>query len=528
MEKIQEAGVRPAGLFRPDQNEQIGKERGRESPFVFQQRHFCFIFATKKKDMAKLYEEGNYVIWDDGGVELPMVKTDWKYTETADTLQIIPIQNKGMMQQKVSIAKSGITSIYSDKAGTTTYASTAEMVTFLRENTGFFFDSSSPISISNSDISFDAFGAIRTSSPFTIFDSKQIFDNEPLFWDDQEISGSGTSSTHSANTASSIMSVSASTAGIRMRQTFMRFNYQPGKSHRILLTFKSFTTSTGIIKGIGYGDDSNGIFFVNDEGTLKMIRRTNVTGTPVDNETAITLSGIDLSKTFLLDIDFQWLGVGRVRAGYIDGGTETYMYSFTGFNNLSEVYMSTPNLPLRSWIENTGSGGADSFGVICSTVISEGGIEDNGIIRAVHNGTTHINANVVGTYYALLGIRLKAAYLGATVKVIAETLLALTNDPFLWEIRFNPTVAGTFTYSDETNSPIQAAKGDSAGSNTVTGGQIIRAGYVTGSSAIHVTASSRRHLGASIAGTRDEFVLCVTPLSANLDIFGSLTYKGLV
>lgn len=88
--------------------------------------------------MAKLYEEGNYVIWDDGGVELPMVKTDWKYTETADTLQIIPIQNKGMMQQKVSIAKSGITSIYSDKAGTATYASTAEMVTFLRENTGFF------------------------------------------------------------------------------------------------------------------------------------------------------------------------------------------------------------------------------------------------------------------------------------------------------------------------------------------------------------------------------------------------------
>ena len=76
----------------------------------------------------------------------------------------------------------------------------------------------------------DAFGRLRTSEPYTIFDSKQIFDNQPLFWDDQEESGSGTTSVHDADAARTRIGVANTTAGKRTRQTFMRFNYQPGKS----------------------------------------------------------------------------------------------------------------------------------------------------------------------------------------------------------------------------------------------------------------------------------------------------------
>ena len=32
--------------------------------------------------------------------------------------------------------------------------------------------------------SVDAFGRFRVSAPDTLFDSKQIFDNQPLFWDE--------------------------------------------------------------------------------------------------------------------------------------------------------------------------------------------------------------------------------------------------------------------------------------------------------------------------------------------------------
>lgn len=35
----------------------------------------------------------------------------------------------------------------------------------------------------------DAFARLRVSNPQTIFDSKQIYDTQPLFWDNQQISG---------------------------------------------------------------------------------------------------------------------------------------------------------------------------------------------------------------------------------------------------------------------------------------------------------------------------------------------------
>lgn len=55
----------------------------------------------------------------------------------------------------------------------------------------------------------DAFGRFRMSSPTTLFDSKQIIDNQPLFWDDQEESGSGTSSTYTKARASSTIAKGA-------------------------------------------------------------------------------------------------------------------------------------------------------------------------------------------------------------------------------------------------------------------------------------------------------------------------------
>ncbi len=47
----------------------------------------------------------------------------------------------------------------------------------------------------------DAFARLRQSSAHTEFDAKALHDNLPLLFDDQEESGSGTSSAHSTDTA---------------------------------------------------------------------------------------------------------------------------------------------------------------------------------------------------------------------------------------------------------------------------------------------------------------------------------------
>ena len=82
----------------------------------------------------------------------------------------------------------------------------------------------------------DAFGRLRVSNPTTIFDSKQIYDNQPLLWDESLESGGGITSSHDPNEAATTIGTTLNTAGQFTRQTFMRFNYQPGKSQSIFMT----------------------------------------------------------------------------------------------------------------------------------------------------------------------------------------------------------------------------------------------------------------------------------------------------
>lgn len=382
----------------------------------------------------------------------------------------------------------------------------------------------------------DAFGRLRVSNPVTLFDSKQIFDNLPLFWDDQEVSGSGTSSTYSQAMASTTMGVSATTTGKRVRQTFMCFNYQPGKSQLIFTTgvLDKSGGGAGITRAWGYFNDDNGLFLRDNEGTIELVRRTSTSGSAVDNAVSQsswnldTMDGtgssgitLDFTKTQILIIDFEWLGVGRVRMGFVVDGKIYYAHEFNNANNLSTVYMSTPNLPLRYEIENDGTGVASEIEHICSSVISEGGNEELGTLRHKDSGSVSSLANTAT--YAILGIRLKSTTTCGVVKIENISSIATSNDQFHWELRLNPTIAGTFTYSDETNSVVQTATGSNA--NTVTGGTEIDGGYVTTTQAITFTIPNALRIGSAIDGTPDELVLVVTPITNNMTMQASITWR---
>jgi hypothetical protein len=190
--------------------------------------------------------------------------------------------------------------------------------------------------------SIDAFARARFSQPFTLFDSKQIWDdpdiannaeNYPLFWDNQEVSGGGTSTAFNVNRASTILGVSLNTAGERVRQTKQRFNYQPGKSQVGIFTCINLGSTSGIAKRVGLFDDANGLFFQSQDGVVSVVVRSFATGVAVD--TAIPQSSwnkdkmdgtgasgvtLDFAKSQIPFVDFEWLGVGRVRFGwFVDG-----------------------------------------------------------------------------------------------------------------------------------------------------------------------------------------------------------------
>lgn len=391
--------------------------------------------------------------------------------------------------------------------------------------------------------SLDAFGRQRVSNPYTLFDSKQIFDAQTLFWNDVEASGGGTGSSHSANRASSTLSVSATTAGQRVRQTYRRFNYEAGKSQLILMTFVLGSADTGITRRVGTFDANNGLFLQQDSSGLGVARRTYVSGSPADTlvrqsswnidkldgtgESGITL---DVTKTQILVIDYEWLGVGRVRFGFNVDGVTYYCHEFLNANSLTSVYMSTPNLPLRYELTNSGTGGAATLECICASVMSEGGTNGTGKTVYVSNEGTHVDCDVADSVYALVGIRLKSAYVGATVQVEDVSIFTETATPFEWLFVWNPTVASTFTYSDVTNAAVQRAVGATA--NTVTGGLVVAGGYasstVQSKAAISNDIKSALILGSSVAGTADALVLCARPLANSADISGGITIRELL
>jgi len=389
----------------------------------------------------------------------------------------------------------------------------------------------------------DAFGRLRVSEPLTLFDSKQIYDNQPLFWDESLETGAGITSAHDPNTASTVITSTVSTAGKFTRQTFQRFNYQPGKSQYILMTgiLGRSGGGAGVTCSLGYFDDDNGLFFSQIASAVNVVRRSNVTGTPVDTAVAQTAwnvdkmdgtgpSGVtlDWSKTQIFGIDFEWLGVGTVRFYIVVNGVPCIVHQSQHANVLDKVYMSTPNLPCRFQLETTGSSVASTMECICATVISEGGVSDLGVIRYASTAGTHVDANSDGTIYAIFGIRLKSTHLGAEVTFLNSTIAETAgNNNLEWMVILNPTVASTFTYSDETDSCMQSAPGATA--NTVTGGHMMGGGHFssgTKGGANGNTMDSARRLGAAIDGTRDTMVLCVRPIgSSNTDIEGGLTWR---
>ncbi len=391
--------------------------------------------------------------------------------------------------------------------------------------------------------SVDGFGRFRVSEPSTILNNKMLWDSNPLLWDDQETAGAGTSSAHSTDIASTTMSTSLNTVGTRVRQTFQRFNYQPGKSQLVVMTGMFGAAVAGITRRMGLYDDDNGLLFCQAGATFNVVIRSSTSGSPVDDDvpqaswnldvmdgTGPSGVTLDLSKKQVFLIDYQWLGSGRVRFGIYSAGRIVYVHEFLSENVLSVPYMSTPNLPLRYEISSDGTSPVSTMVHTCVSIMAEGGIDGGGLVHPLSSGVTPTVAATTNVIYAVIGARLKATHLDAAMNVEnVEMLISAGANPLgEWLLIHNPIVAGTFVYSDVADSPFQQAIGVTA--NTVTNGHVVDRGFVLaakqGSSAFRKLPSVLS-LGSTIAGVPDTVVLCFRPITSNVSVHGILALREL-
>jgi hypothetical protein len=403
------------------------------------------------------------------------------------------------------------------------------------------------ISASNGKINFnqltngDAFGRGRTSLPLTMFDSSHRYKDNGLW--NTKITGGGTKS-FSANEGLITLAIDSSSGSEIIRETTKVFSYQPGKSLLNLNTFVLSPAKSGLRQRIGYFGSQNGFYFQLESSTASFVRRSYNTGEIVetvktqsewniDKLDGTGPSGItlDLTKAQILWMDFEWLGVGSVRMGFIIDGLFIHCHSFHHANKISSTYITTASLPLRYEIKNlTGTASSSTLKQICSTVISEGGYELNGMQQAVATPvTTPTVLAVTGTYYPIVSIRLKSNYLDAIAILTALSIMAASNNTnYQWQIVASGTTSGGTWVSAGEDSSLEY----NLTATSITGGRILASGFISGSNQSSGTIDILKEALFKFKLERNTFTpqgfeisVVAAASAANANIFASLDWE---
>jgi len=398
--------------------------------------------------------------------------------------------------------------------------------------------SSSSSTISFAPTNLDAFGRLRISDPFTLFDSFHRFqDNGKI----TEYTAGTASSTHDANAGCIVMTVGSASGDRIYRESAKTFAYQPGKSLLILQTFCMAPAQANLRQRQGYFDTANGIFIEQAGASLYLVRRTSTSGTVQEtrvaqnswNQDTLTGTGasgytLDITRTQIFWMDIEWLGVGTVRTGFVINGKFVHVHSFHHANILTLPYMTTACLPVRVELENTGATTGASYRVICTSVISEGGYELRGrSFNVSHPIASPYRLTNSNTLYPILSIRLKADRAGAIVLPRTHSLGVTNAANFRYHIITGATTSGGTWVSAGTNSSVEYKLNPTS----YTEGTILTTAYIISSNQASSSPSAEEFPFKyqlernTFTNTMHEFTIVIEGSGNNLDVFGHINWE---
>lgn len=358
----------------------------------------------------------------------------------------------------------------------------------------------------------DSFSRLRVSNSFTLFDAQQEYGLNTLnTWDAVVYDSSGGTATYSATTPSSNgsvsdaagnavgptnsdsrmtpITVSADNGDYSILQSRQYVRYIPGKSQLIFVT-GVFAPTTGAsayitLRSTGSGSTSDSRKIPQADWNIDKMNGRGASGV-----------NLDFTKTQILVIDAQWLGVGRVRVGFDVGGKVCYAHEFMNANVLAIPYTQSFNLPVRLEAQNVAgeivsrvgyfdkyngvfletsvaaSGGTINF--VCCSVQSEGGQDVRGFPRSASNGITTIG---VTTRRPVLSIRPKATFNSRTNRghiELSDFALSASSNSSYYEI----VAGGTLTGASWTSVGSDSIAEYDVASTAISGGIVIANDFV--------------------------------------------------
>jgi len=382
----------------------------------------------------------------------------------------------------------------------------------------------------------DAFGRLRVSDAYTLFDTRT------RYYDHQQFSSStstGGAVSYNANDSTFTLTVNGSSGSEVIRETKRVFPYQPGKSLLIYNTFAMAPANENLRQRVGFFGAQNGIYFEQAGSTQYLVIRSYSSGVLQEERIDKTLwNGPDAGyiihpeATQIFWIDVEWLGVGSVRCGFVVNGAYKLMHTFHHANRFelgapvyTTTYMTTACLPVRYEITNTGtSGQSHSMKQICSSVISEGGYNAFSTSETAGTGITPFRLVTAGTYYPIISIRLASSRLDSIVLPRQVDILSPTVNYYRWVLLLNPTLTGA-TWSG-VSSTGSVEYDTAARVNAVTGGTELASGYISSRELSILGADFFSfQLGRTLSGVSDIVTIALTATSNNADVLAQIGWQ---
>ena len=376
-------------------------------------------------------------------------------------------------------------------------------------------------------INTDAGGRTRVSEITTLFDGKCLGQDNTKIWENV---GTGTPS-FSNNIAG--MSVTAGQYQIRRgRQVTPYFS---GKSQIIETTFDNMGSQAGVAKSVGYfSSTETAPYSANKDGFwLQVLESDQISIEIAKNGVSVAsipftswdnyelLKNYDFNKFSILVFSYLWLG-GSSLTLHIkteDGFVLAHTFDHASIN--TGTFIESPNHSVRYEIRSTT--GAGNMNAICSTVATEGSLDEEGE-NTVFVDTTPRSTNNIGTIYALKSVKKLANLRDLSVTVNTATLTNNTSGDYgVGLILLNPTLSNPLDYV--TNGRI--SEGTTSGSITVSNvGTVL--GVISAGNTGEVSGLNKNvlaKLGMNIDNTSDEIVLAYQPTTANQAMLGTLGVK---
>lgn len=392
----------------------------------------------------------------------------------------------------------------------------------------------------------DAFGRLRVSSPYTLFDSFHRYqDNQKI----NIYTAVGGTSTYNGDAGCINMNVTTSNGSLVYRESSRVFAYQPGKSLLILQTFCMNVARSDLRQRIGYFGEDNGFYLQLTSSQLSFVRRSSVTGSLVEtvidqqdwNVDTLQSGGtnpsgieLDITKTQIMFIDMEWLGVGSVRMGFVIDGQFILCHQWNHANVAGTLpYITTACLPVRAEIENLDTtDGNSTLRMICTSVMSEGGYEMHGAPRAIgfDLGTPYNMGTPANTIRPLITMRLKSTRLDGIVLPREFGILPADNLTGKWYLIVGGTTSGgsgTWT-SAGTDSSVEY-KLDATG---ISNGTVVEVGFLQ-SQAFGGSRASFQSAGAfqyqlernSFTDVGVEFTLALAITTTNKHVYADMSWQ---